>query len=129
MRIIVAVAIALGLTAAAPPADTQHSPEAQAKLDKLLAGRVPGETRRCVATSVITSAIGIDDRTMLFRDGPRIWRTELQGSMECGKIGKQSFIHTESAANRMCSGEHLEFSDGGVLGSCVFGEFTPYTKP
>ena len=129
MRLIVAFAIALGVTAAAPAADVQHSPEAQAKLDKMLAGRVPGETRRCVATSVITSAIGIDDRTLLFRDGPRIWRTELKASLECGKLGKQSFIHTESAANRTCNGEHLEFSDGGIMGSCVFGDFTPYTKP
>lgn len=129
MRAILVIAIALGVTAATSPADGQHSAEAQAKLDKLLAGRLPGETRRCVATNVITSPIGIDDRTLLFKDGPRIWRTELRASLECGKIGKQSFIHTESAANRICNGEHLEFSDGGIMGSCVFGDFTPYTKP
>jgi len=129
MRAILAIAIALGVTAATSPADGQHSPEAQAKLDKLLDGRVPGETKRCVAASVITSPIGIDDKTLLFKDGPRIWRTELRASLECGQLGKQARIHTESAANRICNGEQLEFSDGGIQGACVFGDFTPYAKP
>jgi len=129
MRAILAIAIALGVTAATSPADGQHSPDAQAKLDKLLAGRVPGEARRCVGANVVTSPIGIDDRTLLFRDGPRIWRTQLRASLECGKIGKQARIHTESAANRICNGEQLEFSDGGIQGACVFGDFVPYQKP
>lgn len=113
---------------AAQSAEPPRAPEAQAKLDKLLEGRVAGESRKCVNTSVVTNAIGIDDRTMLFRDGPRIWRTELRASLECGKIGKQSFIHTESAANRLCNGQQLEFQDGGITGACVFGDFTPYTR-
>jgi hypothetical protein len=129
MRAILAIAIALGVTAATSPADGQHSPEAQAKLDTLLGGRVPGEARRCVGANVVTSPIGIDDRTLLFGDGPRIWRTELRASMECGKMSKQARIHTESAANRICSGQQLEFSDGGIQGACVFGDFVPYQKP
>jgi hypothetical protein len=103
-------------------------PEAQAKLDKWLGGREAGESRKCVNSSVLTNPIGIDDRTMLFRDGPRIWRTDLRASLHCGQLGKQAFIHTESAANRVCDGQQLEFSDGGVDGACVVGEFTPYTK-
>ncbi len=97
-------------------------------MDKWLEGRVAGETRNCVVSSVVTNAIGIDDRTMLFRDGPRIWRTELRASLQCGNLGKQAFIHTESAANRICNGQQLEFSDGGIDGACVLGDFTPYTK-
>ena len=128
MRRLLVVCIGLILVGAADPAGGPRSPEAQAKLDKWLDGRVAGESRNCVQSSVVTNAIGIDDRTMLFRDGPRIWRTELRASLDCGKLGKQAYIHTESAANRVCNGQQLEFSDGGISGACVFGDFTPYTR-
>ena len=116
------------LVGAAQSAEPPRSPEAQAKLDKWLEGRAPGESRKCVTANVVTSAIGIDDRTMLFRDGPRVWRTELRASLHCGELGRQAFIHTESSANRICNGQQLEFSDGGVDGACVLGDFTPWTK-
>jgi hypothetical protein len=125
---LLAACVGLILVGAADPAGGPRSPEAQAKLDKWLEGRVAGETRKCVTANILTNAIGIDDRTMLFRDGPRIWRNELRASLECGKLGKQAFIHTESAANRICNGQQLEFEDGGITGACVLGDFTPYTK-
>jgi hypothetical protein len=114
---------------AADSTEPPRTAEAQAKLDKWLTGRVAGETRSCVNTAVLTNAIGIDDRTMLFRDGPRIWRTDLRASLHCGDLGKQAFIHTESAANRICNGQQLEFEDGGIIGACVLGDFTVYKRP
>lgn len=128
MRRLLVVCIGLIFVGAADPAGAPRSAEAQAKLDKWLDGRVAGETRNCVQANVVTNAIGIDDNTMLFRDGPRIWRTELRASLQCGQLGKQAFIHTESAANRICNGQQLEFEDGGITGACVLGDFTPYTK-
>ena len=123
-----AAAAALMLIGAAQSAEPPRTPDAQAKLDKWLTGRVPGESRKCLTANVLTNAIGIDDRTMLFRDGPRIWRTELRASLRCGELGRQALIHTESAANRICDGQQLEFSDGGINGACVLGDFTPWTK-
>jgi hypothetical protein len=128
MRRFGIVCAALILMGASDSVEPPRTPEAQAKLDKWLEGRVAGEPKTCVKTEIVTSAIGIDDRTMLFRDGPRIWRTELRASLQCGQLGKQATIHTESAASRVCSGQQLEFSDGGIDGACVFGDFTPYTK-
>lgn len=128
MRNSMMILAMIGLLGASAAAADQRTAAAQAKLEKLLNGRVAGETRKCVASSIVTNAIGIDDRTMLFRDGPRIWRNELRASLECGKVGKQALIHTESAANRICNGQQLEFSDGGITGACVLGDFTPYTK-
>lgn len=128
MRRLLGVCAALMLGGAGDSAAPPRAAEAQAKLDKWLGGRVPGESRKCVTANVLTNAIGIDDRTMLFRDGPRIWRTELRASLNCGKLGKQAFIHTESAANRICNGQQLEFSDGGFRGACRLGDFVSYTK-
>jgi hypothetical protein len=128
MRTIAVVVAASFLLGASVPDTIARTPDAQAKLDKMLNGRVAGEARRCVTSGVLTSPIGIDDHTLLFRDGPRVWRTELQSSIECGKIGPQSFIMTDSTANRICSGQQLDFSDAGIRGACVMSEFVPYTK-
>jgi hypothetical protein len=130
MRIFIAVAVAAALTGASTPTGSPHSPEAQAKLDKLLAGRVAGETLHCVPVETTDNPIPIDDSTMLFRDGPRIWRTELQGSYNCGKISKMSQVVTESTVHRLCAGDKLVFFDNDALsGACYLGEFTPYRKP
>jgi hypothetical protein len=129
MRALVAFAVAIGLGAASAPAGPPHSPEAQAKLDKLLNGRVPGETKHCLAVDKTEHPIGIDDTTLLFRDGPRLWRTELSGSMQCGDIDQQSTIFTESSLRRLCAGDKLVFQSGNLTGACYLGEFTPYTKP
>lgn len=129
MRVLVALAVATFLSGASAP-DQQHSPEAQAKLDKALEGRVAGETQHCVPVSVTDNPIAIDDSTMLFRDGPRVWRTELQGSDNCGKISKMSQVVTESTVHRLCAGDKLVFFDNGIPGgACYLGEFTPYRKP
>lgn len=126
MKVLAASVIALAL---APASSPQHSPEAQAKLDKELAGRVPGETKHCIPVEKTDHPIGIDDATILFRDGPRVWRSELSGSAQCGLIDRQSTIFTESGAKRLCAGDKLVFQTGGLSGACYLGEFTPYAKP
>jgi hypothetical protein len=127
---LVAFAGAIALIGAATPTSSQHSPQAQAELDKMLAGRVAGETKHCLAVDKTNHPVGIDDTTLLFVDGPRVWRTEISGSFNCGQIDKQSTIVTESGANRLCAGDKLVFfENGNPGGACYLGEFTPYQKP
>ena len=130
MRVVLALAVAAVVSGATAQSSLQHSPEAQAKLDKMLDGRVAGETQQCVPVSVTDNPIAIDDSTMLFRDGPRLWRTDLRGSDNCGKISKMSQVVTESTAHRLCAGDKLVFFDNGIPGgACYLGEFTPYRRP
>ena len=129
MRAALALLVGMGLAGASAPAGPQHSPEALAKLDKYLGGRVPGETRTCLLVGQTNHPIAIDDSTMLFVDGRKIWRSELRGSMNCASIDPQSTIVTESGW-RVCAGDKLVFfQEGGAEGACYLGEFTPYTKP
>ena len=128
MRIILAATAAVALVGATQSSEPARSPEAQAKFDKYLGGRVAVETRNCVKTEVLTSPIAIDDNTLIFRDGPRVWRNDLRATLECGRIGRQSFIHTESAAGRVCNGQQLEFEDAGFTGACVLGDFVRYER-
>ena len=91
------------------PVGPARSPEAQAKLDKWLTGRVAGERRSCLQVDKTGNPIAIDDNTLLFRDGPRIWRNDVKRSFECGTLNRQSTVVSESAADRLCK------TRGGVL--------------
>ena len=129
MRKLVLLAVATALTGSSspPPART---PEAQAKLDTFLAGRVAGERKTCLEVRRTNSPVGIDDYTLLFRDGPRIWRNDIQAGFQCGKLDRQSEVVTESVANRLCSGDKLVIlNNGTAIGACELGDFVPYTKP
>jgi hypothetical protein len=130
------VMVMLGLTVGgltlmaldAPPESTR-SPEAQAKLDKWLGGRIAGEHRSCLQVDKTGEPIGIDDNIVLFRDGPRIWRNDVKRSFDCGTLNRQSTIISESAADRLCNGDKLVFSNGATDGACELGDFVRYDKP
>jgi hypothetical protein len=135
MRWLLVACVGLILVGAADPGGTPRDPEVQAKLDKWLDGRVAGETRTCLPTPKTNTPIGIDDHTMLFRDGPRIWRNELRRGTECGKVGKPYALVSSAAmtAGRICSGAVVgvvDMHDPTVaVGACELGDFTLYQKP
>lgn len=135
MRRLLVVCAGLLLVGAADPAGQRRSPEDQAKLDKYLVGRVAGETRICLPMQKTNTPIGVDDHTLLFRDGPRIWRNELRRSTGCGMLGKPYSMVTSANQNagRICSGAVIgvvDMHDPTVaLGACELGDFTVYEKP
>ena len=94
MRKSLLLALALVLAGTAPAQEPIRTPQAQAKFDKLLAGRVAGETKLCLKTSAINNPIAIDDRTMLFSDGPRVWRNDLQDGFHCSDLGLNKALVT-----------------------------------
>ena len=129
MRAFSLLVVAGVLTAGTASSQPGRSATAEAKLQKYLHGRVPGEPVDCLAVRKTNDPIGIDDDTVLFRDGPRIWRNDVREANQCGKLDKQSVIFSDSRAGRLCSGDKLAFSNGFVTGACVLGDFVPYTRP
>ena len=132
MRKVIVLAGAAILVGASSPGAPPRTAGAQAKLDKHLAGRVPGEPVKCLKSSQTISPIGIDDQTMLFRDGPRVWRTELQGAFQCSDLGGRKSVVTGGNSIRVCRGDRVhivDLTDGSPVGACVMGAFIPYTKP
>ena len=130
-RTIVLIGVAM-LVGASASGEAGHSSKALAKLEKHLSGRVAGEPVNCLKSDQTTSPIGIDDHTMLFRDGPRIWRTELQGAMQCADLGGRKSVVTAGNSLRLCRGDRVhivDLTDGSPVGACVMGAFVPYTKP
>lgn len=126
------VALALVLVGAGPAQEPARTAQAQAKLEKLLAGRVAGETKVCLKTTAINNPIAIDDRTMLFRDGPRLWRNDLQDGFHCADLGLNKALMTADRNIQICRGDKVQIvdmKDGYPVGACILGEFTLYTKP
>jgi hypothetical protein len=123
------------LLGASEPAGPPRTAEAQAVLDKWLGGRVAGETRACLPMAKTNVPIGVDNFTMLFRDGPRIWRNDLRRGSDCEKVGKPYALVSSAAqtAGRLCTGAVVgvvDMHDPTVaVGACELGDFTVYQKP
>ena len=135
MKVAIASVVALLLAGASTPSGPSHSPEAQAKLDKLLAGRVAGEEKACVPVDRTKNAIAIDESTIVFRDGPRVWLNNLKASNGCSMIGHPYAMETESHVRQICSGTTINVIDlseaggGAAVGACTLGDFVLYAKP
>jgi hypothetical protein len=126
-----ALGIALVVVGAGPP-PAGRTPEAQARLDKYLTGRVAGEPQRCIKAHSSNDPIGIDDRTMLFRDGPRLWRNELVQGYRCDQLGLNRMLVTVNKSIQLCSGDTtyiVDIKSGNGEGTCVLGPFVPYARP
>jgi hypothetical protein len=122
--------MAVLLFGAGPQQETSRTPAAQAKLDQLIAGRLAGEPVRCVKADKTRNPIGIDDHTMLFHDGPRLWRNDLEAGFRCSDLGLNKALFTVNK-NQLCRGHNVyivDMTNGSTTGSCVLGNFVLYTK-
>ena len=131
MRQVILVTAGAMLVGAQAPGEPPRSPQAQALIDQVLKDRVAGESRRCLKTDKINSPIGIDDRTLLFRDGPRVWRNELQGGSGCWNLAGRKALTTFDRPVQVCKGDRMhviDLQDGMQVGGCILGEFTVYTR-
>jgi hypothetical protein len=134
--LLVAVAVLAGCSTPAEQAQNQARYEArsEAKLQQYLAGKVQGKAQECLTSFRSQDMIRIDDDTVLFRDGGRrFYRNELNGS--CNGLGNSHYAmvtRTVGGAGRLCRGDIARMVDvgsGTLVGSCVIGEFVPYTSP
>lgn len=95
-----------------------------------LAGRVAGAPQTCLNSGTLTRGAEIvDAHTILYRDGPRIWRTGPRG--DCPSLRPYATLIVELWGGTICRGDRFRTVDSGLRipsGSCQFDVFTPYTK-
>ena len=122
-----AVTASCSYTATAP---VGPSPMAQDRLVRELSGLVPGQPESCLPRYRSQDMIVVDDRTLLFREGRnRVYRNNLNGSCPVG--GGYALV-TRSTGSGLCRGDIAEVTDVQnrvTVGSCVLGDFIPYTRP
>lgn len=121
---------------AALSADTRgyaerRAAEAQAGIDKALAGLVPGKPQTCLYQDrggYQTQRFG--DTILYMRNRTEIYRVETGGG--CFGLDRGDAIITRTTINALCRGDivrTVDLSAHTPSGSCSFGDFVPYTKP
>ena len=127
---ILAFALALAGCATQPQPATRTA-EAQAELNKLLAGKTAGAPITCLQHYRANDMIRIDDSTVAFRQGSKIYVNHLRGV--CSNL-TSSFYALVTRGNGMglCRGDIAEVRDtstGTLVGACGLGDFIPYSRP
>ncbi|WP_201022958.1 hypothetical protein [Sphingopyxis sp. H115] len=116
----------------AEPGAAALTPKQAERLDKQLAGKVPGEPIKCLPSYRSTDTIRVSDSILLYRSGGNlVYRNDLKSS--CPGLARDSDIMVvRQFGSSTCSGDffHLVDRSSGIRGpTCVFGEFVPYRKP
>lgn len=135
MRTIVpllAAAALGGCMAAPPPGAAIVDPKAQTRLAELLAGKVAGQPQSCLPSWRTHDMAVIDDRTIVFREtAGRAWVMHPQNDCNLLSAGPYALV-TRTSTTQLCRGDIGQVVDtlsGAMVGSCVMGDFVPYTRP
>jgi len=131
--------VILGLSAAVmlascstTPVQEARSPRAERELADALAGRVAGQPVSCIPNYRANDMQIVDDWTILFKDGRTTYVQSPRGGCNGIGSGRNVLVTRLWGTNQLCSGDisHLvDLTSGIGGGSCVLGEFVPYTKP
>lgn len=126
------LAATLGSCAMAPlgPSPAQLA-ESQAKFAQLTAGKVAGPPLSCLQTFRASDMVVIDDNTVAFKRGSgTVYVNHLEGG--CSHLGQGNYaLVTRQSGSGLCHGDIAEVADvsnGMTVGSCVIGDFVPYTR-
>jgi hypothetical protein len=134
MRVI-SLLVASGLLASCTttPQPTARAADKQAELTQLLAGKVAQRPQGCLPHYQSGDMRVIDDDTIAFRDGTRrTFVAHMNGG--CSNLGGGGYAlvtHQFGSAD-LCRGDIARVVDtlnGVTVGSCSFGDFTPYVRP
>jgi hypothetical protein len=128
---LVLIASAVGSCMAGPPNPEVIARE-QAQLANLTAGKVAGPPISCLPSYRSNDMVVVNDSTIAFRQGSsRVYINHMQGG--CTNVGQGSnALVTRTPGPNLCRGDIaqvVDFSSRTPVGSCVFGDFVPFTRP
>jgi hypothetical protein len=125
------IGAALASCATAPPQPTRTA-KAQQQYDQLLAGKVAGAPQSCLAPYRSNDMVKIDDNTIAFKDGTsRVYINHMQGGCSNLSGGPYALVTKSFGGSGLCRGDIAQVVDTlnhMAVGSCVFGDFVPYTR-
>ena len=133
---VMTLALVGGLVASCttgPPQPTFRAADKQAEYAQLLAGKVAQKSISCLPHFQSNDMRVIDEDTIAFRDGGRrTFVTHMNGG--CSNLGNPSYalLTHQFGTGDLCQGDIARVIDtlnGMTVGSCTFGEFTPYVRP
>ena len=127
--LLIGAALASCTTATPPP---MRSAQGQQEFERLVAGKVAGPPQSCLATFNTNDMIVIDDETVAFRQGAnRVYVNHLQSGCNGIASGFNALVTRQTGASSLCRGDIAEsqnLTSHVTTGSCVFGDFIPYSR-
>jgi len=128
MRPLIATVIAAAAIAAAPAgAREKLSPEA--RLEKMLEGRVAGEPQNCINLTSARSSTIIDGTAIVYRAGSTLWVNRPKGGAE--SLDDDDILVTKTIGSQLCSIDTVQLRDRTshmYAGFVSLGEFVPYRR-
>jgi hypothetical protein len=127
------IAPAIGsCTMALPPNAGAMTARQHAELAALTAGKVAGPPISCLQHYHTNDMVVPDEHAVAFRVGRRqVYVNGMQGG--CPSLRPPYALLTRQVGTAaLCRGdiaEILDTSTGATVGSCVFGDFIPYSRP
>ena len=116
----------------APPAPTRTA-EKQREYQQLLMGKVAQAPISCLPHYRSGDMRTIDEDTILFRDGSnRVYVAHMESGCTGLPTGHYALVTHQFGTADLCRGDIATVVDTLAritVGSCVFGDFTPYVKP
>jgi hypothetical protein len=119
-------------TASVPP--PVRSAQGQAEFARLTAGRVAQPPVACLPSYNTNDQTIIDEQTIAYRvNANRIYIAHMQGG-GCTGLGRANYtlVTKTFGGTGLCRGDIAQIADIPnhiTVGSCVYGDFTPYVKP
>ena len=133
MRVIsLALAGAMLASCTTTPQQATRSPDKQAELAQLLAGKVALKPVSCLPHYQSGDMRVIDEDTVAFRDGSRqTFVAHMNGGCSNLGSGGTALVTHQFGTAELCRGDIARVVDtlnGITVGSCSFGDFTPYVR-
>ncbi|GAA3898306.1 hypothetical protein GCM10022276_16590 [Sphingomonas limnosediminicola] len=128
---------ALGSCAAVPGSSDQsaRSAKMERRFQELTANKVAQPSVNCLPAyrSSANDMTVIDDRTVVFQqNSSRVYVAHMQGSCPNIGVGPYALVTHQVGTASICRGDIADVVDTmarTTVGSCVFGDFTPYVRP
>lgn len=116
-------------TTAEPPA--MRSAQNQEQFQRLLAGKVAGPPVSCLPSTRNDDMTVIDEDTVVFRQsGSRVYVGHMAGGCNMLGQGGYALVTKRVGSSGLCHGDIATVVDthsGFTVGSCVIGDFVPYS--
>ncbi len=129
-RMTIAKLLAAAALLATVPAVAQRGYDPQARLDRLLAGRVAGAPVSCIPLRPNTRSEIIEGQAIVYRDGRRLYVNRPTVGLEW--LLRDSILVTRPVVSQLCDAEPVQIIDQPSRiqrGFVTLGKFVPYTRP
>ena len=123
----------LASCSAGPMPAPMRTADKEREYQMALQGKVAQKPISCLPSYRSGDMRTIDDSTILFRDGSsRVYVNNMQGGCTALGAGHYALVTRSFGGSGLCRGDIAQVVDtlnGIQIGSCVFGDFTPYVRP